>query len=55
MIVTCDWRAPIRTIILARAANLGLHKAAGHLFLYDSNGSAEGYAGEANALSAWAV
>jgi len=51
MFLSCDWSAPIRTIILAKPATPYTHQAAGHLFLYDSNGSTGNEVGEAKSLS----
>ena len=55
MFVTCDWQAPIRTIVLARTTSLNFRAVAGHLFLYDSDGSLEGYVGEAKMLPAMPI
>jgi hypothetical protein len=55
MFVTCEWKSPIRTIILARSHHFTTHQAVGHLFLYHCDGTKDGFAGEATALSAMAV
>ena len=50
MFITCDWKSPIRTIVLARSEAFTSLEAAGHLFLYHSDEKQDGYAGEAKAL-----
>jgi len=50
MFITCDWKSPIRTIVLARSEAFTSLEAAGHLFLYHSHEKQDGYAGEAKAL-----
>lgn len=52
MFVTCDWKSPIRTIILAKSEELTPLEAAGHLFLYHTEDKQDGHAGEAKALPA---
>jgi len=37
MFITCDWKSPIRTIVLARSEAFTSLEAAGHLFLYHSD------------------
>jgi hypothetical protein len=50
MFITCDWKSPIRTIVLARSEAFTSLEAAGHLFLYHSDEKHDGYAGEAKVL-----
>jgi hypothetical protein len=50
MFITCDWKAPIRTIVLAKSDAFTSLEAAGHLFLYHSDDKQDGYAGDAKAL-----